>query len=293
MPLIPPQPTGVLPGSGLWNDWIEKIRTIVNGLLTSISWGVITGKPTTIAGYGITDAQQGIQFQDEGSNLGASGTVTEVDFTGAGVTASRSTNKVTVNISSGGGGISDGDKGDVTVSGSGATWTIDADVVDNTKAANMAANTLKGNNTGATADPADLTVAQVKTLLAYTPADISANPKRTIGMTFDGGGSPPTVGSVGYVVCQHSGTIDRWNIIADVSGSAVVDVWKAAGTIPINANSIAGTEKLTLSAQQLASDTSLSTWTTAVTAGDVFAFEIESVSTCTRLTCEVRISETL
>lgn len=56
MALIPPQPVGVLPGSGLWNDWIEKIRTIVNGLSTSISWALITGKPTTVAGFGITDA---------------------------------------------------------------------------------------------------------------------------------------------------------------------------------------------------------------------------------------------
>lgn len=57
MALIPPQPQGVVPGSGLWNDWIEKIRSVVNQTLTSINWSIITGKPTTLAGYGITDAQ--------------------------------------------------------------------------------------------------------------------------------------------------------------------------------------------------------------------------------------------
>lgn len=32
MALIPPQPIGVLPGSGFWNDWIEKVRVIINNL---------------------------------------------------------------------------------------------------------------------------------------------------------------------------------------------------------------------------------------------------------------------
>jgi len=113
----------------------------------------------------------------------------------------------------------------------------------------------------------------------------------TVGMVFDGGGSPPTVGSVGYLVCQRAGTIDQWSVVADAAGSAVVDVWKAAGAIPTVADTIAGTEKPTLTAQQLNSDTSLTTWTTTVAAGDVFGFSIDSVTTCTRLTVEVRIQE--
>ena len=117
-------------------------------------------------------------------------------------------------------------------------------------------------------------------------------PRRVVGVTFDGNGSPPTVGSVGYLVCPFAGSIDQWHIVANASGSAVVDVWKVAGSIPTDANRIAGTEKPTLSAQQLASDVALSTWSTlSVAAGDVFGFELESVSTCTRLTVEVRISE--
>lgn len=117
-------------------------------------------------------------------------------------------------------------------------------------------------------------------------------PKRVVGVTFDGGGSTPTVGSVGYIVAPAAGTIDRWYIVANASGSAVVDVWKAAGSIPTDANRIAGTEKPTLLTQQLASDTTLTTWSTlAVSVGDVFGFELESVTTCTRVTVEVRYQE--
>jgi hypothetical protein len=56
MALIPPTPVGALPGSAFWNDWIEKIRTVVNDILTTgLNWTNITGTPTTLAGYGITD----------------------------------------------------------------------------------------------------------------------------------------------------------------------------------------------------------------------------------------------
>lgn len=54
--------------------------------------------------------------------------------------------------------VPDGDYGDITVSSSGTTWTIDNDVVTNAKAANMASPRLKGRTTSGTGDPEDLTL---------------------------------------------------------------------------------------------------------------------------------------
>ncbi len=73
-------------------------------------------------------------------------------------------NGVTVVVGSGG-GVSDGDKGDVTVSGTGATWTIDAGAVSLPKMADLATSTILGRVTAGTGVPEALTAAQVRTLI--------------------------------------------------------------------------------------------------------------------------------
>jgi hypothetical protein len=119
--------------------------------------------------------------------------------------------------------------------------------------------------------------------------------ERTIGCVVDGGGSVLTTGlKGGYLDVPYDGTITGWTIYADQVGSCVFDVWKDTyGNFPPTvADTIAGSEKPTLSSAQKNSDTSLSTWTTAVTAGDVFAFNIDSVATITRVTVLLRIQPT-
>lgn len=51
------------------------------------------------------NAQSSIQFRDEGTALGTPGTATVVNFTGSGVTATRSSDSITVAISGGGGSL--------------------------------------------------------------------------------------------------------------------------------------------------------------------------------------------
>lgn len=64
-----------------------------------------------------------------------------------------------------GAGVSDGDKGDITVSSSGATWTVDSGVVSLAKMANMATASFLGRNTAGTGTPEVLAGTQATALL--------------------------------------------------------------------------------------------------------------------------------
>ena len=89
--------------------------------------------------------------------------------------------------------------GDVTISNLGAV-TIGNDKVSNAKLANMPTMTIKGNNTGATADPVDLDKTQAKALLDIDDLETQVNTKAvkvmftslTITATWTGASAPYT-----------------------------------------------------------------------------------------------------
>lgn len=114
---------------------------------------------------------------------------------------------------------------------------------------------------------------------------------KTVGLTIDGGGSTITTGIKGDITIPFNGYINAWYLTADQAGSIVIDVWKDvfANFPPTVLDSIAGSEKPTLSAAASNSDTNLTTWTKTVSSGDVIRFNVDSVSTVTRVNLILKI----
>jgi len=46
--ILPPTPIGVPPGHSFWNDWYEKLRTVVNTGAISVTWSNINFTGSTI-----------------------------------------------------------------------------------------------------------------------------------------------------------------------------------------------------------------------------------------------------
>ena len=123
---------------------------------------------------------------------------------------------------------------------------------------------------------------------------VSSKAPAVFGITIDGGGSAITTGVKGYVRVPYAMTITEWELVADQSGSIVIDVWKDtyANYPPTVADTIAGTEKPTLSTATKNNDTSLSTWTTSVSAGDYIGFKVDSATTVTRVHLSIKGTRT-
>lgn len=115
--------------------------------------------------------------------------------------------------------------------------------------------------------------------------------KIPITVVIDGGGSAITANTKVYLPMNYDCVIQSWTLVADASGSIVIDVWKDtyANYPPTVADTIAGSEKPTLSSATKNQDTSLTTWNTQVTAGDVLGFNVDSASTVTKVTLTIDV----
>lgn len=114
-----------------------------------------------------------------------------------------------------------------------------------------------------------------------------------IEFIIDGGGATITTGVKGFLEIPFQCNINQATLLADQSGSIVVDIWKDtyANYPPTVADTITASAKPTLSTATKSQDSTLTGWTTAVTAGDILGFNVDSATTVTRVTLSLRVSK--
>jgi len=175
---------------------------IVGVAVAQLQWMPVIDESDTLATTtDVAGRNSTIQYREDGVDVSTKGGIEYVNFTGAGVTASNpSAGLLQVDVPAP--TISDGDKGDITVSASGATWTIDNDVVTFAKMQDVATAKLLGRATGGTGNIEEITLG---TNLSYT------------GTTLNAAGGGISDGDKGDITVSGSGatwTIDN-NVVSN------------------------------------------------------------------------------
>lgn len=99
-------------------------------------------------------------------------------------------------------------------------------------------------------------------------------------------------GVAGDLEVPFACTINRVTLLADQSGSIVIDIWKDtyANYPPTVADTITASAKPTLSAAAKYQDATLTGWTTSISAGDTLRFNVDSASTVTRVVLSLKVT---
>lgn len=198
-------------------------------------------------------------------------------------------------------GLTDGDKGDITVSSSGAAWTIDNGAVTLAKMANMATASVIGRTTAGTGAPEVITIAALKTALAVTKGDVGLGSVPNIDLSpvaiqcvMDGGGSTITTGVKGDIYVPFGYTVTGWTLLADQSGSIVVDIWADtyANYPPTVTDTITASAKPTISAATKGQSSTLTGWTTSIAGGRSLRINVDSVTSIQRCTLIIHATRT-
>lgn len=120
----------------------------------------------------------------------------------------------------------------------------------------------------------------------------------TIEFVIDGSGATITTGMKGYLEIPVGYTINRATLLADQSGSIVVDIFKCTyanfdpTTHPASGDKITASAPPTITTAKKSQDATLTGWTTAITAGDILGFNVNSVTTIQRVTVSLKVTRT-
>ena len=144
-------------------------------------------------------------------------------------------------------------------------------------------------------DPEDRIIANAgKTSIStyYPSSQEEIDKTTTITLIVDGGGQVIPAGHKSYLRIPFDCTITEWSLVADQTGSIVIDVWKDtyANFPPTVEDSITGSEKPTLSSAISNEDIDLTTWSAGVVAGDILSFYVQATpASVTKVTLSLKV----
>ena len=120
--------------------------------------------------------------------------------------------------------------------------------------------------------------------IALTPAGFTA--------TFDGGGGPIATNARLDLEIPFKCDITQVTCLADTVGSIIFDLYKGTygGYAPGTANTITASAKPTIAGTTKAQDATLTGWTKSLAAGDIIRINVDSCSTITRCSLNVRLT---
>ena len=115
----------------------------------------------------------------------------------------------------------------------------------------------------------------------------------TLTFVIDGGGAAIATGIKGDLEIPFACTINQVTLLADQSGSIVVDIWKDtyANFPPTDADSITASAPPTISSATKSQDATLTGWTTSIAAGDVLRFNVDSATAIQRCTVSLKVTK--
>lgn len=128
---------------------------------------------------------------------------------------------------------------------------------------------------------------------ALTPTALTDN----IEFVIDGGGSTIATGMKGYIEVPWDCTLTRATLLADQTGSVVVNIYKcsysefdAGATHPVVGDKITDTTPPSISSGVKSQDTVLAGWGKVLIAGDILAYNIDSVTSIQRVTVSLKVA---
>jgi hypothetical protein len=116
----------------------------------------------------------------------------------------------------------------------------------------------------------------------------------TILVELENSGSAITTGVKKDITLDYACTITQVTLLADQSGSIVLDLWvdTYANYPPTVADTITASAKPTISAATKSQDSTLTGWTTTFAAGSTMRVNVDSVATVTRVLMALKVRRT-